>query len=126
MRLLTRDEIRSRAPRTGWWLGMLAAAFFGLLFLFVWQKVRLTGQLARIECKQRALDALRTRQKTLAVEIQRLAYPGRLETVASAELGMVYPERDQMVVMITPPAPGSGQGLFAALFKPVNAAWSQP
>lgn len=126
MRLLTRDEIRSRSPRTGWWLGVLAAAFFGLMFLFVWQKVRLTGQLARIEGKERALAGLQSQQKSLAVEIQRLSYPGRLEAVASAELGMVYPDREQMVAMITPPAPGGGQGVFAALFRPVNAAWSQP
>jgi cell division protein FtsL len=126
MKLLTRDEIRSRSPRTGWWLGAAAGLFFGVLFLFVWQKIELADQLMRIERKERALAAVRVQQKALSVEIQRLGYPARLEAVAAAELGMTYPDKAQMVVMISPPAPAAREGVFAALFRPVSAAWSQP
>jgi cell division protein FtsL len=126
MKLLTRDEIRSRSPRTGWWLGAVAGLFFSVLFLFVWQKIQLTDQLVRIERKERALAGVRSQQKGLSVEIQRLGYPGRLEAAAAAELGMIYPDKEQMVVMISPPAPAAGEGVFAILFRPVSAAWSQP
>jgi cell division protein FtsL len=126
MRLLTRDEIRSRSPRTGWWLGAVAGLFFSVLFLFVWQKIQLSDQLMRIERKERTLAAVRSQQKALSVEIQRLGYPGRLEAVAAAELGMKYPDKEQMVVMISPPAAAGREGVFAALFQPVKAAWSQP
>ncbi len=126
MRLLTRDEIRSRAPRTGWWLGLAAVLLFGVLFLSVRQKTMLSGQLARIERKERLLSDVRTRQKSLLVEIQRLGYPGRLEAIASGQLGMRYPDRQQMVVMLTPPAAGDGGGAWASVLQPVRAAWSQP
>jgi cell division protein FtsL len=100
--------------------------FFSVLFMFVWQKIQLADQLVRIERKERMLSVVISRQKNLSVEIQRLGYPGRLEAIASAELGMKYPDKEQMVVMISPPAPGAGKGVFAALFRPVSAAWSQP
>ena len=126
MRLLTKDEIKSRSPRTGWWLGAVVGLFFSVLFLFVWQKIQLADQLVRIERKERMLSAVISRQKNLSVEIQRLGYLGRLEAVATAELGMKYPDKAQMVVVISPPAPGAREGVFSALFKPVSAAWSQP
>ena len=125
MKPLTRDEIRSRRPRTGWWLAAAITLFFGVLLLFVWQKVSLSDQLLRIERKERLLRDVQSRQKALAIEIQQLCYPERLEAIAQAELGLRYPDKDQMVVMISPPAGGSRQNLFAALFKPVSAAWSQ-
>jgi cell division protein FtsL len=126
MRLLTRDEIKSRSPRTGWWLGGVAIVFFSVLFLFVWQKIQLADQLGRIERKERTLAQVLSRQKNLSVEIQRLEYAGRLEAVATGQLGMTYPDKQQMVVMISPPSPAAREGVFAALFQPVRAAWSQP
>ncbi|MDI6738864.1 MAG: hypothetical protein QME74_00685 [Candidatus Edwardsbacteria bacterium] len=126
MKLLTRDEIRSRSPRTGWWLGGLVVLFFGVLFLFVWQKIYLADQLIRIERKERRLNNVSSRQKSLTVDIQRLGYPGRLGAVAVSELGMKYPDKEQMVVMISPPAVVNRENIFAALLKPVSAAWSQP
>ena len=125
MKPLTRNEIRSRRPRTGWWLGAVIALFFSVMFLFVWQKLSLSDQLARIERKERLLRTVLSQQKNLSIEIQQLCYPGRLEGIAIAELGLRYPDKDQMVVMISPPAGGDRQNVFAALFKPVSAAWSQ-
>ena len=125
MKPLTRDEIRSRRPATGWLLTAAIALFFGVLLLFVWQKITLSDQLVRIERKQRLLREVQSQQKALAIELQQLCYPGRLEAIARTELGMRYPDKEQMVVMISPPAGGNRQHLFAALFRPVSAAWSQ-
>ncbi len=125
MKPLTRDEIRSRRPTTGWLLTAAIALFFGVLLLFVWQKITLSDQLVRIELKQRQLRDVKTQQKSLAIEIQQLCYPGRLEAIAQAELGLRYPDKDQMVLMISPPAGGNRQNLIAALLRPVSAAWSQ-
>jgi cell division protein FtsL len=128
MKYIRKEEIRIKRNYTGWWLAGLCLVFVAVLFVFVWQKLCLADQLTRIEASEKYNRQLVARQKELDIQRQRLCSPGRLEEIAVSQLGLQYPEKSQLAVMIQPPR-GHGDVTAAMIltewFKPVISAWSQ-
>lgn len=127
-RYLHRGEYQPGRNKTGWLIVAISLAFFAVLFCYVWQKIYLARQVAAIEYYQEANRRISDRVKMLAVEKQQLSFRGRIEQVAMGDLGLVYPEKEQIVAMIQPPRGRDKAGWssnLAGIFKPASTAWGQ-
>jgi predicted negative regulator of RcsB-dependent stress response len=126
---IRRNEIKTSRDRTGMAMAMVGLLSFGMLFAYVWQRVSLSQQLAHVEQLTQVSQSLTTEQKQLSMEVQRLNSWSYVEQAAIQELGLCYPEKDQVVLAILPPAAHTGLDLFrlaSNAARPVPVAWSQP
>ena len=125
---LHRGEYQPRRSKPGWLIAAISLAFFAVLFCYVWQKIYLARQVGAIEYYQKANRKMSDRLKMLTVEKQQLSFRGRIEQVAMGSLGLVYPEKSQIVAMIQPPKGRhdiSWSSNLAGIFKPTATAWGQ-
>lgn len=125
---LHRGEYRPSRNRPGWLIAAITLAFFAVLFCYVWQKIYLARQVGAIEYYQGANRKISERLKMLAMEKQQLSFRGRIEQVAMGNLGLAYPEKDQIMAMIQPPQGRHDIGWssnLAGIFKPASTAWGQ-
>jgi len=126
---IRRNEIKTAKDRTGMAMAMVGLLSFGMLFAYVWQRVYLSQQLTKVEQLAQESQALASEQKRLSMEVQQFNSWSYIEQTAIRELGLCYPERDQVVMAILPPAAHPGLDLFrlaSNAARPVPAAWSQP
>ena len=98
------DEERHREM----WRSVGVGAFLVIAFLFsAWQRVELLRHGYRLEDmqKERAVEAEVARH--LRLEIETLRSPARLEQIATKQLHLVSPTRDQAIILerVTPSAP---------------------
>lgn len=73
-----------------------AAALASLLGAFTWIRVQAISERYRLTELDQELRTLTERNRALAAEVETLSSPERLETLASAELGLAAPRPDQI------------------------------
>jgi cell division protein FtsL len=99
------DEARLR----GLWKSVVMVALFVAALLFsAWQHFELLQHGYRIEEMQREKSAEEELTRRLRLEIETLRSPRRIESLATGQLHLVSPERDQAIVIervIKPEAP---------------------
>ena len=98
------DEARQRQL---WRSLAIGALLVGVLLFSAWQHFELLQhgyQIQRLQ-QERAAEAEVNRQ--LRLEIETLRSPARIERIATKDLKLVVPARDQAIVIerVTPPAP---------------------
>jgi cell division protein FtsL len=76
--------------------GLLLA---GAVLAYGWQHFEMIRNGYRLEEQRREREYLIQIQRQLSLEKASLASPDRIETIATRELGMVVPSRDQFVVI---------------------------
>ncbi len=127
-RPVTKDEVKRGRDRTGLVLGMAGLAVCLLVFIYIWQRVYLAQDLAEIERLEIRNQELATESRRLAFLAQQLNSWSQVEALATTQLGMVYPEKSQIVALVVPPQ-RRDQGIVTVVrnwLTPVNPAWSQP
>lgn len=127
-RYLHKGEYQPSKNKTGWIIASVSVVFFAVLFCYVWQKIYLSTQIAAVEYYQESNRRISDRTKMLIVEKQRLLYRGRIEQTATEYLGLIYPEKEQIVAMIQPPTRNEREGWssnLAGVLKPTSTAWGQ-
>lgn len=81
---------------------MIVAAVLPLgliLFVYVWSHLQVLDAGYRIDELEQGLHELQQHERRLRLEAAHLSNPRRIEARAAAELGMVPPERRQMVFL---------------------------
>src|SRR5262249_19454616 len=78
-----------------------------VVLLYGWQRLELVGHGYEIQRLQRERAAEEDVNRHLRLEIESLRAPGRIERIATKELHLVAPTRDQAVIIerVTPAAP---------------------
>jgi cell division protein FtsL len=125
---LHRGEYQPTPNRAGLLMVVVISVVMGLIFCYVWQKVSLSRQMADIEQLSQSNRMLAERVRCLELEKQQLSFRGRVEELAVSQLGMVYPEKEQIVALIQPPRGGRPDGWstnLAGVFIPAAVAWGQ-
>ena len=98
------DEERQRQL----WRSTVVGGMLVLVLLFsAWQQFELVRHGYRMEELQKARAAQEEINRRLRLEIEALRAPRRIEEMATQRLHMVYPARDQAIVIerVVPPAP---------------------
>jgi|SRR5690242_16520536 cell division protein FtsL len=98
------DEARQRQL----WRSMLIGVFLAVVLLFsAWQHFELVRHGYRIERMQQERAAEEEINRQLRLEIETLRAPRRIEKIATEQLHLVAPARDQAIVIerVTPAAP---------------------
>jgi cell division protein FtsL len=98
------DEARQRQL----WRSMLIGVFLAVVLLFsAWQHFELVRHGYRIERMQQERAAEEEINRQLRLEIETLRAPRRSEKIATEQLHLVAPARDQAIVIerVTPAAP---------------------
>jgi cell division protein FtsL len=98
------DEARQRQL----WRSMLIGVFLAVVLLFsAWQHFELDRHGYRIERMQQERAAEEEINRQLRLEIETLRAPRRIEKIATEQLHLVAPARDQAIVIerVTPAAP---------------------
>jgi cell division protein FtsL len=98
------DEARQRQL----WRSMLIGIFLAVVLLFsAWQHFELVRHGYRIERMQQERAAEEEINRQLRLEIETLRAPRRIEKIATEQLHLVAPARDQAIVIerVTPAAP---------------------
>jgi cell division protein FtsL len=98
------DEARQRQL----WRSMLIGVFLAVVLLFsAWQHFELVRHGYRIERMQQERAAEDEINLLLRLEIETLLAPRRIEKIATEQLHLVAPARDQAIVIerVTPAAP---------------------
>ncbi len=86
---------------------LVGTLLWSLAILAVWEKVDIyrTGySITELQTKRKQAQQ---EQKVLLVELAKLTSPERIERTAVAQLGMVRPRYDQVVVVKGVPGPGT-------------------
>lgn len=125
---LHRGEYQPASNRSGWLIMAIVLLIMGLMFGFVWQKMSLSRQLAGIDRLSQYNRNVSERLRSLELERQQLSFRGRVEHLAASQLGMVYPEKDQIVTLIQPPRGirnGGWPSNLAGAFIPAAVAWGR-
>jgi cell division protein FtsL len=90
------------------WRSVVIGGFLVLVILFsAWQHFELLRHGYEIQRMQRERAAEEEINRHLRLEIETLRSPGRIERIATKELHLVTPARDQAIVLerVTPSAP---------------------
>ena len=98
------DEARQRQL----WRSMVIGVFLAIVLLFsAWQHFELVRHGYRIERMQQERAAEEEINRQLRLEIETLRAPRRIEKIATEQLHLVAPGRDQAIVLerVTPAAP---------------------
>ena len=98
------DEARQRQL----WRSMVIGVFLAVVLLFsAWQHFELVRHGYRIERMQQERAAEEEINRQLRLEIETLRAPRRIEKIATEQLHLVAPGRDQAIVIerVTPAAP---------------------
>jgi cell division protein FtsL len=98
------DEARQREM----WKSVAVAAFLVIVLLFsAWQHFELLRHGYQIERMQQERAAEEEVNRHLRLEIETLRAPRRIEKIATEQLHLVAPSRDQAIVIerVTPAAP---------------------
>ena len=106
------DEARQRQL----WRSLAIGGFLVLVILFsAWQHFELLRHGYEIQRMQRERAAEEDMNRHLRLEIETLRSPARIERIATKELHLVAPVRDQAIVIerVTPSAP-PGKSIVAA------------
>ncbi len=106
------DEARQRQL----WRSLAIGGFLVLVILFsAWQHFELLRHGYEIQRMQRERAAEEDVNRHLRLEIETLRSPSRIERIATKELHLVAPARDQAIVLerVTPSAP-PGKSIVAA------------
>ena len=102
-------EVDPRSRREIWWLILLVAVIAGAAGLYAWPalEIRRTGQ-AAIDL-DREKERLLEEKRKLNLEKSALENLGRVETIATRDLGLEAPAPEQSIVVEVPPPlpPGS-------------------
>ncbi len=88
--------------RGGWRLTHLIAValfFMVMALVYVWFRISITNIDYGIAGEMHRRDVLLEENKRLKVEIATLKSPQRIESIARTKIGMVYPERDQVIFL---------------------------
>jgi cell division protein FtsL len=78
-----------------------------VVLLYAWQRLELVGHGYEIQRLQRERAAEEEVQRHLTLEMETLRSPDRIERIATRELHLVAPVRDQAIIIerVTPAAP---------------------
>ncbi|MBN2538818.1 MAG: cell division protein FtsL [Deltaproteobacteria bacterium] len=77
----------------------VALVFMAITLVYVWFRISITNIDYRIAEEMHHRDSLLEENGRLKVEIATLKSPRRIETIARTKLGMIYPERDQVIFL---------------------------
>lgn len=127
-RYLHYGEYQPAPNHSGWLIAAIILLIMGLMFGYVWQKVSLSRQLAGIDRLSQCNRNVSERVRSLELVKQQLSFRGRVEQLAASQLGMVYPEKDQIVALIQPPRGtrnGGWSSNLAGVFIPAAVAWGR-
>jgi cell division protein FtsL len=96
-------EVDPRSRREIWWLILLVAVIAGAAGLYAWPalEIRRTGQ-AAIDL-DREKERLLEEKRKLNLEKSALENLGRVETIATRDLGLEAPAPEQSIVVEVPP-----------------------
>jgi cell division protein FtsL len=97
---LNREKARFRLPSILTYLAAVALPLAALL-IYTWQGVHVIRIGYEIDQLRRTHQALQAERGSLEVELASLQNLGAVETLAMRDLGMVYPEPGQVVVVRT-------------------------
>jgi len=78
------------------WIALLLMVIF---LIYVWCHINITGLNYGIAEEVKFKNRLVKENSELKMEIQMLKSPGRVEAFARDQLGMHYPEKDQVIVI---------------------------
>ena len=90
---------RSGHPTSSWRPAFAIGVVVGVTILFVWSKVELATLARETRSAEIAMEALAEEQSTLAASITVETKPGAIQQRAREQLGMVYPENVQEIVI---------------------------
>lgn len=77
----------------------IASVLMLLLLGYVWSHIHMTQLEYEIARELHSAEQIKEEQARLKVELATLKSPQRIETLAREKLGMVYPERTQVIVL---------------------------
>jgi cell division protein FtsL len=97
----TRSEsVWARTVKTGWVAGAWYAAALALLALgimgYLWPQHRIVELGYRLEALESQRDSAKRVHRLVALEAASLSSLPRIERIATSQLGMVFPEPDQV------------------------------
>lgn len=90
---------RAESARLGRWLAVGVVAVVLISLAHVWVRLKVVDVGYRISYSRRIIGALREERAVLQARLESLRSPQRLSGDATARLGMVRPEKGQVVVL---------------------------
>ncbi len=82
-----------------WPLLLFIAVVCSLSVFFVWTRLQVTQREYEISALENQIRTLSKQQRVLALELESLENPARIERIARRELGLRIPEAHQVVVV---------------------------
>ena len=88
------------AGRIGYstWI-FIASVLMAVALLYVWSHIHMTELEYQIARELSSRERMTEEQSKLKVELATLKSPQRIETIAKEKLQMVYPEREQVILL---------------------------
>lgn len=111
-------EVDPRSSRDLFWLLALVALLMGGLVLYAWPHFELRQAGLETEQMQREKDRLIEENRKLRLEKASYESLGRVETIATRDLGLVRPPADRLIVVEQGPPLADGERLASA--KPAS------
>jgi len=78
---------------------LVALALMAVALIYVWSHIHMTELEYSVAREMSIKEKLLDEQRKLKVEQATLKSPQRIEAIAKEKLGMVYPERDQVILL---------------------------
>lgn len=99
LRHTTRPEEHT-SGRIGYstWI-FIASILMAVLLLYVWCHIHMTELEYQIAREMSSRESIMEEQMKLKLELATLRSPQRIETIAREKLQMIYPEREQVIVL---------------------------
>jgi cell division protein FtsL len=91
---------RERTDNVGYstWI-FIASILMAVALIYVWSHIHMTELEYQIARELSSREILIEEQSKLKVELATLKSPQRIETIARNKLQMVYPEREQVIML---------------------------
>ena len=77
----------------------IASVLMAVALLYVWSHIHMTELEYQIARELSSRERMTEEQSKLKVELATLKSPQRIETIAKEKLQMVYPEREQVILL---------------------------
>jgi cell division protein FtsL len=89
-----------RSGRIGYssWI-FIASILMVMALIYVWSHIHMTELEYQIARELSSTEQIKEEQTKLKVELATLKSPQKIETIAREKLGMIYPERTQVIVL---------------------------
>jgi cell division protein FtsL len=93
-----RQEERTGDVGYSTWI-FIASILMAVALIYVWSHIHMTELEYRIARELSSRESLTEEQAKLKLELATLKSPQRIETIARNKMQMVYPEREQVIML---------------------------